>query len=111
VTIESPPIPGIVKLPLTAVTQIEGRSAVWLLDPASMTVKAQPIAIGGADGNQVVVAAGLTAGQRVVTAGVHVQTPGQKVSLYVEPSAAVAPATQYATVPASASAAASAASR
>ncbi len=111
VTIESPPQPGIVKLPLTAVTQVEGRSAVWLVDAASMTVKAQPISIGGADGNWVVVRGGLSAGQRVVTAGVHVLTPGQKVSLYVEPAAAAAPATQYASAPASASAPVPAASR
>jgi multidrug efflux pump subunit AcrA (membrane-fusion protein) len=86
-------LPGVVKLPLTAVTQLQGRSAVWLVDPASMTVQAQPIAVGGADGNWVVVLGGLSAGQRVVTAGVHVLTPGQKVRFYVEPTAtAPAPA-------------------
>jgi hypothetical protein len=49
--------------------------------------------VGGADGNEVVVASGLSAGQEVVVAGVHVLTPGQKVKRYVPPrSAAPQPA-------------------
>jgi len=42
----------------------------------------QPIQIATADGNDVVVASGLTPGMLVVTAGVHVLTPGQKVTIY-----------------------------
>jgi len=55
---------------------------VWVLDTAKMTVKLQPIQIATADGNEVVVASGLTPGMQVVTAGVHVLTPGQKVTIY-----------------------------
>jgi multidrug efflux system membrane fusion protein len=33
-----------------------------------------------------VLASGLKAGDTVVTAGAHVLTPGQQVSLYVEPT-------------------------
>jgi RND family efflux transporter MFP subunit len=73
---------GITKLPLAAVMQQQGQTAVWLLDKASMTVKVQPVVVGGAEGNTVVVASGLQAGQTVVTAGVHALTPGQKVKLY-----------------------------
>ena len=47
-----------------------------------MTVKAQLIELAGADGNEVIVAAGLQPGMRVVSAGVHVLSPGQKVSIY-----------------------------
>ncbi len=81
---------GVVRLPLTAVMQQQGQTAVWLLDRGTnpMTVKPQPITIGGADGNTVVVAAGLSPGQTVVTAGVHVLTPGQKVRLYEAPASA-----------------------
>lgn len=82
VVIELPPVAGIAKLPLTAVMEHQGRSAVWVLDPATMTVKVQPIAVAGAEGGELVVAGGLTPGQQVVTAGVHVLTPGQKVKLY-----------------------------
>jgi RND family efflux transporter MFP subunit len=84
------------RLPLTAVMRQQGQTAVWVLDPASMTVKEQPIVVAGADGNSVMVASGLQSGQRVVTAGVHTLTPGQKVKLYdaalVESAAAPTPA-------------------
>lgn len=91
VLIEQPRQPGVSKLPLTAVMQQQGRSAVWLLDRATMTVQLQPVVVAGADGNLIVVAAGLSPGQTVVTAGVHTLSPGQKVKLY-EPAAALAPA-------------------
>jgi multidrug efflux pump subunit AcrA (membrane-fusion protein) len=81
---------GVTRLPLTAVMQQQGQTAVWLLDPATMTVKLQPIVVAGADGNTVVVATGLSPGQTVVTAGVHTLTPGQKVKLYEAPGAGVA---------------------
>lgn len=81
---------GVTRLPLAAVMQQQGQTAVWLLDRATMTVKVQPVVVGGADGNTVVVASGLSPGQTVVTAGVHTLTPGQKVKRYAEPL--VAPA-------------------
>lgn len=93
VVLELPQLAGVIKLPLAAVLQQGGKSSVWLLDPASMTVKAQPVQVGGAEGNDVVIAGGLTAGQEVVVAGVHVLSPGQKVKRYVPPrTTAAAPA-------------------
>ena len=91
VVIDLPRQPGVIRLPLAAVMQQQGQSAVWLLDRASMTVKAQRIQVAGAEGNSLVVSSGLNAGQTVVTAGVHVLTQGQKVKLY-EPVASAAPA-------------------
>jgi len=85
--VDLPKLDGITKLPLTAVTQQQGKTAVWVVDKESMTVRAQPIAVGGADGNSVVVAGGLSPGQLVVTAGVHVLNPGQKVKIYEPPVA------------------------
>ncbi len=82
IVFELPRQAGVIRLPLAAVMQQQGQSAVWLLDRASMTVKVQPIQVAGADGSNLVVASGLSAGQTVVTAGVHVLTPGQKVKLY-----------------------------
>jgi RND family efflux transporter MFP subunit len=82
VSVALPPVMGVIKLPLAAVFEQQGKSSVWLLDSATMTVRAQPILIAGAEGNQVVVAGGLSPGRQVVSAGVHVLTPGQKVSLY-----------------------------
>jgi multidrug efflux pump subunit AcrA (membrane-fusion protein) len=88
VVIEMPRQAGVIKLPLSAVTQQQGQTAVWLVDRASMTVRSQPIEVAGADGNSVVVAAGLSPGLIVVTAGVHALTPGQKVAFYQAPIAA-----------------------
>jgi membrane fusion protein, multidrug efflux system len=48
-------------------------------------VRAQPVQVAGADGNEAVIAGGLDAGQVVVTAGVHVLNAGQKVKFYVDP--------------------------
>lgn len=85
-TVRLPGAPGVqaLRLPLAAVLEQQGKASVWLLDAASMTVKAQPIEVAGADGNHVLVKGGLTAGQEVIAAGVHVLTPGQKVKRYVE---------------------------
>ena len=88
-----PSVPAMIKLPLAAVFEQQGQSSVWVLDKDTMTVRAQPIQVVGAEGNQVVVAAGLAPGQQVVSAGVHVLTPGQKVALYRPlPAASVASA-------------------
>ncbi len=74
----------VIKLPTSALKQDGQTSAVWVLDKATMTVKSQPIQIATADGNEAVVASGLKPGDVVVSAGVHVLSPGQKVSLYAE---------------------------
>ena len=55
-----------------------------------MTVKSQVVQLAGADGNEAVISTGLTPGQVVVTAGVHVLNPGQKVKFYVDPGASQA---------------------
>jgi len=80
----------VIKLPTSAFRQDGKASAVWVLDVPSMTVKLQPVQIATADGNEVVVASGLQPGMQVVTAGVHVLSPGQKVMIYKEKQA-VAP--------------------
>ncbi len=72
----------VIKLPTSALKQDGKTSAVWVLDKASMTVKSQPIQIATADGNEAVIASGLQPGQLVVSAGVHVLSPGQKVTIY-----------------------------
>jgi membrane fusion protein, multidrug efflux system len=84
----------VIKLPTSAFRQDGKSSAVWVLDTASMTVKSQPVVIATADGNDVVVAAGLQPGMQVVVAGVHVLSPDQKVTIYKEkqPAAPAGPA-------------------
>ena len=102
VLLEAPATPTL-KLPLHAVFGQGEQSTVWLVDRNSMTVRPQPVVLGGADGNLVLVAQGLQPGDVVVTAGVHALVKGQKVRWYVEP--AVAAATGRPVAPAAATAA------
>jgi multidrug efflux system membrane fusion protein len=90
VVMELPQTVGVTKLPLSALREERGRSAVWLVDRVSMTVRSQDVTLAGADGNDAVISAGLTPGQIVVTAGVHVLSPGQKVKFYIDPGIAAA---------------------
>lgn len=82
VQVSLPQAVGVTKLPLSALVEHQGKSSVWLVDTGAMTVKPLPVRVAGAEGNQVLVAEGLQPGHVVVTAGVHVLTPGQKVRLY-----------------------------
>jgi multidrug efflux system membrane fusion protein len=100
VVVEAPPRESVMRLPLAAVFEQQGRSTVWVLDRQAMTVSARPVAIAGAEGNMVVVAGGLSAGQSVVTAGVHTLTPGQRVKLYAEPGATAGTGVAAAVLPA-----------
>jgi multidrug efflux system membrane fusion protein len=74
----------VIKLPTTALRKEGQGTAVWVLDKATMTLKSQPVQIATADGNDAVIAAGLQPGMLVVSAGVHVLSPGQKVAIYQE---------------------------
>ena len=82
-----------IKLPTSALYRTGEKTAVWLLDRSSMTVKRTPIALGDVQGNEVLVTSGIKAGDQIVTAGVHVLTDGQKVALYQPKAAAVATGT------------------
>lgn len=82
--VTNPAVAGVIRLPLTAVAESQGKSVVWLLDKQAMTVRPQPVAVAGADGNTVVVASGIKPGDEVVVAGTHVLTPGLKVKSFVE---------------------------
>lgn len=89
---------GAIKLPLTALVEADGKTSVWLLDAATMTVQPRPVQVKSADNNSVVIAAGLVPGQEVVTAGVHVLTPGQKVRRFAQVSRVAPRATPEAAV-------------
>jgi multidrug efflux system membrane fusion protein len=77
----------VIKLPTSALRQEGKGTAVWVLDKATMTVKSQPVDVATADGNEAVIAAGLQPGMLVVAAGVHVLSPGQKVTMWQDKSA------------------------
>ncbi len=77
----------VLKLPTSALFQQSQASYVWVLDKTSMTVKNTQVQIATADGNEAIIAAGLAPGAWVVTAGVHVLQPGQKVTVFKENTA------------------------
>jgi RND family efflux transporter MFP subunit len=85
--------PSVIKLPTSALQHDGTAVAVWVVDRSTMTVRLQPISIATADGNDVVIGSGLEAGWEVVVAGVHVLSPGQKVSIYQEKTAGSVPPT------------------
>ncbi|MEG2046705.1 MAG: efflux RND transporter periplasmic adaptor subunit [Comamonas sp.] len=72
----------VIKLPTAAVREQGGQSTVWVYDPQTKVVKSRPVTIATADGNEAVIAQGLTPGMQVVAAGVHVLTEGQQVTVY-----------------------------
>jgi RND family efflux transporter MFP subunit len=72
--------PGI-SLPTAALVRAKGGTAVWIVDPKTSTVGLRTVTVGSSDTDQVRVNDGLNPGDIVVTAGVQVLRPGQKVSL------------------------------
>jgi membrane fusion protein, multidrug efflux system len=72
--------PAIV-IPASALTEFNGKPAVWLVDPSSLTVSMRNIDVLRFDPGSVVVSHGLATGEIVVTAGVQALHPGQKVRL------------------------------
>src|SRR5712672_2621744 len=71
----------VIQLPGTALTQSEGKPAVWVVDPEKKTVSLVPVTVGHYDTSSAVVAQGLKDGDLVVTAGVQALRPGQEVRL------------------------------
>ncbi|WP_373924713.1 efflux RND transporter periplasmic adaptor subunit [Duganella sp. CY15W] len=72
------PVPQI-KVPLTALFYEKSATSVWVVE--SGAVKLIPVQIGGVAGNEIVLAGGVKPGQTVVTAGVNLLKPGQKVKI------------------------------
>lgn len=70
-----------IRVPLTAVVDREGHRHVWIVDPKSSRVGLRQISLGSAQDDSVLVTAGLSGGETVVTAGVHMLQPGQRVKL------------------------------
>jgi multidrug efflux pump subunit AcrA (membrane-fusion protein) len=74
-----------VLLPWGCLIEIAGAPAVWAIDPASSTLSLKPVTINRYMKDHIAVASGLKAGDVVVTAGVQMLRPGQKVEIAAEP--------------------------
>ena len=68
-----------VVLPLTALYQQGADTALWIVDPSTQTVTLTPVKVGAFREDAVIIVSGVKEGDRVVTAGVHKLTQGQKV--------------------------------
>lgn len=71
----------IIDIPATALTKINQRPAVWIVDPSTKTVSIRNVDVLRFDQARVVVSQGLDTGEIVVTAGVQALHPGQKIRL------------------------------
>ena len=69
------------EVPASALTETDGRPAVWVVDPQSQTVSLRNVDVLRYDPATVVISQGLETGEVVVTAGVQTLRPGQKVRL------------------------------
>ena len=69
------------EIPASALTEANGRPAVWVVDPQSKTVSLREVDVLRHNPATVVISQGLEAGDLVVTAGVQTLRPGQKVQL------------------------------
>jgi len=70
-----------IEIPASALVRADGKSAVWIVDPTALTVAMRTIEVQAQDPDNIQVGSGLSAGDLVVTAGVHALRPGQKVRL------------------------------
>ncbi len=70
-----------IELPLSALLEQDGKTQVWIVDEKTATVATHDVQVAARSGTTFTVASGLDAGARVVTAGVHSLTPGQKIKL------------------------------
>ena len=67
-------------IPLSALTQAQGRKAVWVVDPATSRVRLAPVQTGPYGEDGVAVLTGLKPTDWVVAAGAHLLRDGEKVA-------------------------------
>lgn len=72
---------AVIEVPASALTRSEQQPAVWVVDPANLTVALRPVEVKRFGEYLVAIAEGLKAGDVVVTAGVQALHPGQQVRL------------------------------
>jgi RND family efflux transporter MFP subunit len=74
---------GAIAAPVSALVDKGNGPGVWVIDPKTSQVALRPVSIAQLGEEQVRLAAGLAAGERVVAFGGHLLKPGQKVELLV----------------------------
>lgn len=79
-----------IKVPLTALFNEKSVTSVWVVEGG--VAKLVPVTVTGAAGNDLILGSGVKPGQTVVTAGVHLLKPGQKVKILGNDVPVAAPA-------------------
>jgi multidrug efflux pump subunit AcrA (membrane-fusion protein) len=79
------------RIPATALFHDKERPAVWVVRPADSTLELRPVTVRRYGEREVLVSAGLTAGERVVMQGVHAVAAGEKVEPVAPPHPEDAP--------------------
>ena len=69
----------VVLLPAGALTSIDGKPAVWIVDAGTQSVALKPVSVASYETQSVVIDGGLEPGERVVTAGAKLLRPNQTV--------------------------------
>ncbi|MCR8717450.1 efflux RND transporter periplasmic adaptor subunit [Pseudomonas syringae] len=69
------------RLPINALQEVDGKRQIWIVDPQSQTVNPRDVNIISRDNDSFVLADGVRAGEKVVSAGVNSLKPGQKVKI------------------------------
>jgi RND family efflux transporter MFP subunit len=72
------------RVPLSALVQDKGATSVWVVEKGrsgDAAVQLRRVQVAGQSGNDILLGGGVQAGQTVVTAGVHLLKPGQKVRI------------------------------
>ena len=77
-----------VVLPWSALFRTGGEPAVWAVDPVTATVALRPVAVERYAGDAVILSGGISPGDQIVTAGVQLLRPGQKVAVTTDGASA-----------------------
>ena len=70
-----------INLPSSALLESDGRTFVWIVDPATSKASTREVKLGARDADSFRVMGGLAPGTRVVIAGVHTLSPDQVVKI------------------------------
>lgn len=71
-------------VPLTAIFQHHGRPALWVVG-ADQTIALRPVSLASYRGDSAVLESGVQTGERIVVAGVHKLTSGERIRVIEQP--------------------------
>jgi RND family efflux transporter MFP subunit len=84
VTLTWPEAERVVRLPLSALFNEAGTASVFVVEAATGVLTKRPVTIKGYEARDVLIAGGLSAGEQVVTLGVHKLDVGQRVRVVAD---------------------------